>query len=533
MVTRKETAKAQLRVLAEKSAQDSTELNILLKEIEYLQCEESLAEYVKHSWKYFDPFPFSDNWHIDAIADHVQACLVGDIKDLVVSVPPRLGKSSIISVAAPTWAWGPAKMPHLKFLTFSYGSSGSTRDAVKSRRLIGSAWYQEAWGDRFSLLSDVNQKTRYENTEFGYRIASSVGGIGTGEGYDVMFVDDPLKAGDSASTAELENVIEWWEGTLSTRANDPRTARRIVIMQRLAQNDLTGHILERNPDFVHLKLPMEYVQTSWISPVKGWFDPRSFAGELIDYNRFDNVAVEKLKKMGAYKYSAQYQQEPAPREGGIIKNSYFRYYHAYYQEYDIIIQSWDMAIRDTAAADYSVGQVWGKKGGNIYLLDQVREKMGIVEQIRHIVRLKDKFPTTRAILIEAAATGVPVMEMLKNKISGIIAIPPKEYGKGKEERLNACIPEFESGNVFFPHPTIAPWVNTIVEELLLFPKANHDDTVDACAQALNWLAHKGSAVSFDFAITRENYAHTAENARSIYQEHQSRPALKEIRSIFD
>ena len=532
MTTRKQNAQQKLQELAYEEEQESIELAALVEEIDYLHCEESLSHYVESAWSHFNSSPFVHNWHVDAIADHLQACLLGDIKDLIISVPPRFGKSSLVSVAGPTWMWGPAGQPDTKFLTFSYGARLSMRDAGYSRQLMNCGWYRRRWSS-FHLLGDVNRQTRYENNFFGYRLSSSVGGLGTGEGYDVMVVDDPLKAADHSSTKELEKVIEWWSGTLSTRANDPNTARRIIIMQRLAQNDLTGYILENPNNFVHLKLPMEYIPNTWISPVGGWFDPRTFKGELLDYNRFSGTKVEALKsELKEYKYSAQYQQEPAPQGGGLVKSTYFRYYHATYQVYDVIVQSWDLAVKDAAKADWSVGQVWGVKGPNLFLLDMVRRKMGTIEQIECIMMLRNKYPTARAILIEEAQTGSAVRQMLERKIPGVLGIKPTDFGGTKEQRLISCLPDFEAGNVYLPDPTIAPWIHQVIEELLLFPKANHDDCVDALTQALNWLARKGRLIYVEPIITQESYHHSAEYARSLYSEQQARATPKQIRGIF-
>jgi predicted phage terminase large subunit-like protein len=159
--------------------------------------------------------------------------------------------------------------------------------------------------------------------------------------------------------------------------------------------------------------------------------------------------------------------------------------------------------------------------------------MTVVEQMHSMIALKNKYPETRVVLIEAAATGVPIKKMLENKLTGIIAIPPKEYGVSKEQRVDACSAEFEAGNVYFPHESIAPWIKPMIEELLLFPKAAHDDTVDACAQALNWLATKKTAVYIEPTITLETYNHTPSHARSIYQEYAPRATVREIRNIFN
>jgi len=207
----------------------------------------------------------------------------------------------------------------------------------------------------------------------------------------------------------------------------------------------------------------------------------------------------KSKIMVTRKQTAQfrlqeidYLQCPAPQGGGMVKESYLRYYHATYEHCDTIIHSWDLAV--TARADFTVGQVWGVKGPNVFLLDMVRRRMGSIEQIEAILALRNKYPTTRAVLIEQTMTGNAIKEMLEQKIPGIIGIKPSEFGGDKEQRLIASLPDFEAGNVYLPDPTRAPWVKVMIEELLLFPKAAHDDCLDACTQALNWLARKGRII---------------------------------------
>lgn len=289
-----ENLRIEIERLQEEETQDLVELEKLLQELEYLESEQGLYPYLVAAWEYFDPAPFSSNWHLEAICEHVQACFKGEILDLLITMPPRCCKSSTVSVAFPTWVWGPAGSPETKFITASYGADLATRDWVRSRRLLQSPWYKRRWGNRFKLAFDGNLKTRYENDKGGYRLATSVAGVGTGEGFDVLIVDDPLKASEAESEAALTEEIEWWQGTVSTRANTPKSSRRIINCQRLNERDLPGHVLEEG-EFVHLNLPMEYEPTIWISPI-GWRDPRTKTDELLWEDRFDRDSVEKLKK---------------------------------------------------------------------------------------------------------------------------------------------------------------------------------------------------------------------------------------------
>lgn len=464
----------------------------LQEEREYLLCEQSLYDYLVTAWKWFDPSSFKPNWHLRAICDHVQACFEGEFQRLIVTVPPRCCKSSIVSVAFPTWAWGPAAAPWTKFITASYGDRLSTRDATRSRRLIMQPWYQRRWGSSFDLSRDSNLKTRYDNEQGGFRMATSVGGAGTGEGYDVLIVDDPMKAQDSESAAALRKVSEWWSGTMSTRKNDPATAREILIMQRLNENDLAGECIESG-DWVHLNLPMEYEKTLWMSPM-AWKDPRNREGELLWESRFPRKEVETLKRqLGSYRASAQLQQRPAPAEGGIVKKSWLRYYATLPDDCEYFVISWDLTFDDTENSDFAVGQVWAKRGADKYLVEMTRGRMDVVKQVQSVRTLWEKFPYARAVLVENKANGPAVVKMLKRKVPRLIPVEPKQYGGSKLGRLQAVATDFEAGNVYIPMPEYNPWVQPFLAELELFPKGAHDDTIDSATYALNWIAEHGGS----------------------------------------
>ena len=486
-----------------------SELHKLLVEQAYYDAEYSLYQYLKFGWKFIATGEYVDSWYIEAICDHVQGCIENKLpgNSLIVSIPPRHLKSSICSVAAPTWTWGPHNKPNTKFLSFSYNQQLSTRDALKSRRIIQTNWFQNGWGDRFSLAGDQNAKTRYESNHMGYRIASSVTGSATGEGYDCLIIDDPINALQSGSEVELQKVIEWWSNAMPSRADDPLTARRIIIMQRLHQNDLIGHIqateMEGGNDgstWTHLDIPMEYSQRYWHSPL-GWEDPREDEGELLSPERFPASEVRKLKKkMGPYRYSAQYQQEPVPTNDGIIKRKWFRYYEIH-KPYEMVWQSWDLTQDSGESADYVVGTVWAKIGGDRYLLDMFRDKWDVNEQAAAIVRASRRYPMTRAVLIENKANGHAVFKLLKDPIQikrihqysvpGLTLCDPKKMGGDKKARLLLCASEFSSGSIFFPTEKLQPWISDVEKELCGFPKFRTDDIVDSISQALNWVAQFG------------------------------------------
>ena len=502
-----------------KNEEIEEELIRLLKDQDYYECEKSLYRYLKSAWSFIGTGEYKDSWYIQAVAEHVQACIELELpgNDLIVCIPPRHLKSGICSVAAPTWTWGPRNLPSTKFLNYSYAQPLATRDALKSRRIIQTEWYQNAWSDRFKLAGDQNAKTRYENDHMGHRIASSVTGMSTGEGYDILIVDDPLNAAKRASTAELEKVIEWWTGAMPSRRDDPVTARRIVIMQRIHENDLIGHIESTEIDsWTVLKIPMEYSQRYWTSPLN-WQDPRKQDGELLSPERIPVEEVSKLKKeLGEYNYSAQYQQEPVPPDGGIIKDKYFRYW-SIPRDYEMVWQSWDLAMNNESTNDYTVGTIWGKIGCDRYLLDMFRGQWDINEQAREIVRANRRFPQTRTTLIENKANGHAVVKLLKDPVQiqkihhyavpGLTLVDPKKLGGDKANRLLMCSPEFSAGSVYFPSEQQHPWVSEIKKELCGFPKYKHDDIVDSISQSLNWVAQfGGNLIAFPYPTSvRDRY----------------------------
>ena len=243
----------------------------------------SLKEFTKNSWQSIEPNrQFYDNWHIDAISEHLQAVVEGDIKRLIINIPPRHMKSITVAVALPAWTW--TRDPEKRFLYASYAGSLSIRDSVKCRRLIDSQWYQYYFGDKFNLTSDQNQKQRFENDKTGHRIATSVDGALTGEGGDIIVIDDPHNVREAESSTVREGVLEWWDQAMQTRLNDPKTGAFVLIMQRVHENDLTGHILGNEFNaWDHLCLPARY-EKKHPTPTRsslGFKDPRREEGELL------------------------------------------------------------------------------------------------------------------------------------------------------------------------------------------------------------------------------------------------------------
>jgi hypothetical protein len=223
---------------------------------EIRQAEQSLYAFVKQAWHVLEPATeYVDGWHIEAMCDHLEAVTDGRIRDLIINVPPRHMKSLSVAVFWPVWVW--TRKPGTRWLFCSYAQRLSTRDSLKRRRLIQSPWFRSNWGHMFQLAGDQNEKARFENNHAGYCLATSVDGANTGEGADIIVCDDPHNVRDRESEVMRQNVITWWNEVMSTRLNNPNTGRRVLVMQRLHEDDLCGHLL-RKGGWDHLCLPAEY-----------------------------------------------------------------------------------------------------------------------------------------------------------------------------------------------------------------------------------------------------------------------------------
>ena len=230
--------------------------------------ERSLHEFIKQMWDSIEPGAFKDNWHIGIICEHLQAVTQGEIQRLIINIPPRCMKSISVSCGWPAWTWAqrgdaPLEGPGTRFLYAAHSLALSVRDSVKTRRIIESPLYQQWYGDRITLEDDQNTKIRFDNKQKGYRLATSVGGSLTGDGGDILVMDDPLNATDAQSEVVREACNDWWDTSMSTRLNDESTGAIVVIMQRLHENDFTGYLLDKidedgKQDWEHLCLPMRY-----------------------------------------------------------------------------------------------------------------------------------------------------------------------------------------------------------------------------------------------------------------------------------
>lgn len=444
----------------------------------------------------------------------------------MINIPPRHTKSITVAVVWPAWHWAEVD-PGSRWLFSCYHGPLAIRDNVRCRRLILSPWYQSRYGDQFQLVYDQNQKTRYETDRYGFRVATSVGGGGaTGEGGDFVVVDDPHNVKERESETKRQATITWWDETMSTRLNDPKTGAHVVMGQRTHDKDLFGH-LEEVGGYEILRIPTLYEPERSVVQVHGIRDPRTKQGELLNPERFGEEEVEEARRrLGRYGFAAQHQQRPSPAGGGIIPSADWSFWYpaevteiptpvrGYTDEGELkncrqvalpvglwrkIIQSWDTAFKDLDTSSYVVGQVWAATGADRFLLDQFRGQVSYSKTKEGILVMREAWPKARTIVVEDKASGPMIIDELSKTITGIVPWPRKGQRMGsKENRAWAIQPAVESGNVFLPHPYFFPWVLEYLAEWEAFPTGDHNDQVDATTMALIELDTKRSRAAVAF-----------------------------------
>jgi predicted phage terminase large subunit-like protein len=457
----------------------------LIQEIDKELATRSLQEFIRQAWPVLQPAtPFVSGWHIDALCEHLEAITYGQIRNLLINIPPRHMKSLTVSVFWPCWEW--IRCPERRWLYASYAESLSLRDSRHCRLLILSPWYQRHWRDVFVLTEDQNEKRRFENNKTGYRIASSVGGANTGEGGDRIVCDDPHNVKEAESDAARKGVCDWYDQVMSTRVNDPKTAAKVIIMQRVHAADLSGHVLAQG-GYEHLCLPAEYEGSKGMTAI-GWRDPRKEAGDLLWPARFGPLEIADLKlRLGSYAAAGQLQQRPSPAEGGIFKRAWWRRYVELRNLHEcVMVQSWDLAFKDTSNSSFVVGQVWARSDAYFCLVDQIRAKLTFPETLRAFRELTARYPMCTVKLVEDKANGPALIQTLQREIPGIVPVQPDG---SKEARAHAISWLVEAGNVYLPQTSAAPWVEDFIEECAAFPKGAYSDQVDCCTQALSRLLH--------------------------------------------
>jgi predicted phage terminase large subunit-like protein len=474
-------------------------MSIPVSAIDKELAERHLSEFIRLMWPTIDPHNYVHGWHIDAICEHAEAVINLEILRLVINIPPRHMKSITLSVGLTPWTW--LKNPALQFVYFSYASTLSIRDGVKARRVFESPVYKQWWGDRFNLTSDQNTKIRYDNDKGGYRICTSVEGVATGEGGDLLIIDDANNVQEAESDAIRTGTNQWFDEVIQSRFNDPKTGALISIQQRSNANDLTGHIMKKyGNDYTYLILPgrfeVESRRKMALRTFHGFTDPRKKEGELLWKERFGIPEMAALEKgLGVFGTAGQIQQRPAPREGGIVPlDKFSRYKVMPARETWIRISiSYDTALKEKELNAYSVGQVWVETPRGLFLLYIWRKKCRYPVLKRSAKNLCEEW-VPHEVLIEDKSTGcVLIQDLEEDKKYPIKKIDPG--GIDKVMRMEAEADAIESGLCWIPedasvvvnsgiadHP--CTWLAEFEDEVVDFPNSEYKDQIDPMSQYL-------------------------------------------------
>jgi predicted phage terminase large subunit-like protein len=486
--------------------------------------ERSLLDFIGGFWRCIEPTGFQSNWHIEAICDHLEAVADRQIKrGLLINIPPRHMKSLGANVFFPAWIWAQNpnptndptysfrvtkdswRGPGVKFMHLSYDSKLATRDGMKCRQIITSPSYQRLWGHRVRLRPDQNQKTRFDNLAGGHRLSTSEGGVITGEGGDIIIFDDPhnVRAIGGASDVAREKTLRFWDESMPSRLNDQDNGVFIVIMQRVHERDLSGHILTNELDWTHLCLPARYepkhphpIRTSVVrkSTEEIWKDPRN-EGEALWPEKFSLEALQRMAKdeaLSTHMAAGQLQQRRTAREGGLFKWEWFSNPVKFAPEGLELVRAWDFAssIQLTNDPDWTVGLLMGRDPATdlIYIIDVVRARLspGQREQRVTSTAIFDGDEVRIRIPQDPGGAGKFEAHHFASLLRGYSVSIEPEHGS-KERRADPFASQCEQGMVRLVE---GPWNRAFVEELCAFPNGAHDDQVDAGSAAFRALMRR-------------------------------------------
>lgn len=487
---------------------------------------------------------FVDGWPLEAICDHLEAITFGELNPsrLLINVPPGFMKSLVTNVFWPGFEWGPMNMPHMRYVAFSYAASLTMRDNRRFLALLESKKYQDLYGDRFSLVKVGEELVSNDKT--GWKLASSVGGVGTGERGNRVLVDDPHNVKEQESKVIREGTVAWFQESVQSRLNDLKKDAIIVIMQRVHESDVSGAIIESMPEYEHLCLPIEYDSERHCETKIGWSDPRTEDGELAWPERFAEEELEVFKRL-PYLWAGQYQQTPRARAGSIIQRSYWQPWDAQaahefgvaisddgtpkYPAFEYVLASADTAYTEKEENDPTGLTIWGlfrdrQERPKVMLVwawakhkelhGQLPERRlnetkrdydlrcmkadawGIVEWIAYSCR---RFRVDK-LLIEAKASGITVAQEMQRlyREDGWSIELVKPVGD-KVSRTHAVEPAFAAGLIYAPDED---WSEKVIDESELFPKGAHDDRHDSMTQAISWMRRQG-LISHNFEFNAE------------------------------
>lgn len=476
-----------------------------LQQLQQLRYKDSLESFFKAAWKVIEPeTTLIWNWHLTYLCGQLEEILhqvaSGQRRkhDTIINVPPSTSKSTLITVVFPVWCWLHA--PHLKFLTMSYAADLAIIHAVKSRDIIQSDWFQGLFSDIFVLKFDVNKKSEYANTKGGSRVAIGVGGGATGKHGDILLCDDPINPKKAAKLQQLEVVNSWWDNTIVNRMTNPKVTQKIIIMQRLAKKDLTGHCLAKgNGMYRHICLPAENTKAVYPAELA-----QHYTNGLLDANRLDADVLRVLRiNLGSNNFAGQYLQEPVAAEGNLIKPEWFRTFTLGKLQDRVLNDRgalvWHMYV-DGAYTEKLINcptalLVAAAYGYDLFIREAARVWMELPELIRYIpaMAVRNGFTEASKVYIEPKASGLSAAQMLRREtpLNVIEDAAPRE---GKVERLKARLPFIESGRCYLLED--GHWVPMFLDETKAFPFGEYADITDTLTMATSRVdtPHESSSI---------------------------------------
>jgi predicted phage terminase large subunit-like protein len=419
--------------------------------------------------------------HIRYLADKLQSVERGDIKRLIVEMPPRHGKSQLCSIRFPAWFLG--RNPDSRIIMASHTAQLAQ---IMSRKVRNE--FKE-WGCRVfdtTIADDSSAADRWDlKGHAGGLFAVGVGGSTPGHGANCLIIDDTVRNAEHAhSKLQRDKTWDWYQHDARTRLHPG--GRIVVVGTRWHEDDLMGRLLQSDAEKWHrIRFPA-------IAEGKDALGRKE--GQVLWPDQFSQEELKLIKRsVGSYVWGALYQQRPTLPDGGIVKIKQIRFYRELPPDATDFIQSWDLSFKDNDDSSFIVGQVWARDRANRYLVDQYRRRCNFTDTIRAIFRMYEKWPMATTKLVEDKANGPAIISTLRNDVPGIIAV---QVRSSKESRLIATQPLFEAGNVYVPDPGLNPWVNDYTEELIGFPHMPHDDQVDATTMALAHYEKNKAPVTF-------------------------------------
>ena len=480
---------------------DDIELFKQLREDEIFRARKGLLAFTVHTKP-----DYEINWHHRELCRVLNRFVKGEFRRLMVMLPPRVGKTELVSRRLPAFIHG--INPFAEIMSATYNSELASAMAVDVQRILDSPEYREVFPN--TLITPEGKKTNYTRNSHEYELipygkmkssgtyrAQGVGGSFTGHGANFILIDDPCKNREEAdSPAFREKLWNFYTSTLYTRLE--KNGQILLTMTRWHEDDLAGRLIQQMKES---KEADQWVIISFPAIKEDDDNPldKRKIGEPLWESKYSKEVLENIRAtVGSRDWASLYQQRPAVETGNIVQRQWLRFYDIPPSTFDEKVIFADLSFKEGPETDFTCIEAWGRKGTSIYLIDQVRGRMDFPAQINALRSICARHPDAFEKQIEEAANGAAIISLLKNEIFGLVPIKPHT---SKQARLAVVSPLFEAGNVYYPTPNLAPWVENNIHELLTFPNAKHDDSVDCASMALMRLGKLGNSIERLKALT--------------------------------